>query len=255
MTAWLVQAFADNAALPGDPYATVVARNIFGLNPPPPPTPPTPSDPPPKIVPNGIMSILGQLQVLFKVPATAKPKPGEPAIDQSYILSEGQRQDDIEVVKIDEASGVITFNNHGETQVLPLVVTQPSATPVAAATVAPGGAPGGGPGTRFTPGLVNPGGAVGPGGSFRPGGVGSGSGAANSLNQGGNAALGNVPIRAKTFNAASQVPEGLTEDVQTIAIEATRLQAQEQGDPIQMILPITDLTQELNPGTGTAPSK
>ena len=177
VTASLIQAVAENAAMSGDPYATVVARNIFGLNPPPPPTATTPSDPPPKIVPNGIMSILGQLQVLFKVPATSKPKPGQPALDQSYILSEGQRQDDIEVVKIDEASGIITFNNHGETQVLPLVVTQPSATPVAATTVAPGGAPGGGAGAQFTPGLVNPGGTIGPGGGVRPGGVGYGNGA------------------------------------------------------------------------------
>ena len=99
---------ADDVVLsPGNPYAPVVARNLFGLN------PPTPVDttvadatPPPKITPNGIMSIFGQLQVLFKVAGTAKP--GKPAVDDDYILSEGQRQDDIEVVKIDEKAGSVT---------------------------------------------------------------------------------------------------------------------------------------------------
>ena len=46
-------------------------------------------------MPNGIMSIFGQLQVLFKVAIPAKAE--QPAKDESYILSEGQRQDEIEV--------------------------------------------------------------------------------------------------------------------------------------------------------------
>jgi hypothetical protein len=105
--------------------------------------PPTPVDttvadatPPPKITPNGIMSIFGQLQVLFKVAGTAKP--GKPAVDDDYILSEGQRQDDIEVVKIDEKAGSVTFNNHGTVQELPLASTVPdSSGPVAGANPAP----------------------------------------------------------------------------------------------------------------------
>jgi len=121
-------AHADDAVLPGNPYAVVVARNIFGLNPPPPPGPATPVDdtPPPKITPNGIMTIFGQLQVLFKV---ANPSvPGKPAGDTDYILSEGERQDDIEVVKIDEKDSIITFNNHGIVQELPLAVASSATT-------------------------------------------------------------------------------------------------------------------------------
>ena len=64
------------------------------------------------------MSIFGQLQVLFKVAGTAKP--GQPAKDDSYILSEGQRQDEIEVIHIDEKASLVTFNNHGTVQEIPL---------------------------------------------------------------------------------------------------------------------------------------
>ncbi len=237
---------AQDTTSAGDPYAVVVTRNVFGLNPPAPPAPPTAAEPPPKIIPNGIMDIFGQLQVLFKVPAT--PKAGVPAIDQSYILSEGQRQDDIEVMRIDGKAGIITFNNHGEVQQLPLVVTQPSSTAAAAPAAAPGGGlPGGPNGGRFSPGLGNPGGPGRSGGK----GVGANSSGVSNPNDGSN--LRNVPTRNNTFNAASQVPAGLTEDVQTIAIEAGRLQAQQQGDPVHKIFPITELTEQVNGSGGTTP--
>jgi hypothetical protein len=143
---WNASLHADEVVLPGNPYAVVVARNIFGLNPPQPVDPnATTIEPPVKVVPNGIMTIFGQLQVLFKVPA----KPG--GKDADYILSEGQSQDEIEVVKINEKDGIVTFNNHGIVQELPLVVTAPSATPAPAVPSftggnhgAPGIAPSGG---------------------------------------------------------------------------------------------------------------
>ncbi len=132
---------ADDVVLPGNPYTLIVARNIFNLSPAPPPVDPSMAEPAVKITPNGTMSILGQLQVLFKTSGGGKPG------DQSYILREGQRQDDIEVTKIDEKKGIVTFNNHGLVQQLPLtsppVNTSPTATaaafnPVAAfPTVAP----------------------------------------------------------------------------------------------------------------------
>src|SRR5580704_12750845 len=78
------------------PYASIVARNMFGLLPIPPPdtNPPAPPvDPPPKITLNGIMTIFGRDQALFKV--ASKPKAGQPAKDDSYVLAEGERQDDI----------------------------------------------------------------------------------------------------------------------------------------------------------------
>jgi hypothetical protein len=108
-----------------NPYGPIVVRNVFGLNPPQLDTSAQQGDPPPKITPNGIMSIFGQLQVLFKVACPAKS--GQPARDDSYILSEGQRQDEIEVIQIDEKNSLVTFNNHGTVQELPLAKASASA--------------------------------------------------------------------------------------------------------------------------------
>ncbi len=126
---------ADGIVLPNNPYAPIVVRNIFGLNPTPTNNPADTADALPKIMPNGIMSIFGRLQVLFKVAIPAKAE--QPAKDEAYILSEGQRQDEIEVVQIDEKAGLVTFNNHGTVQELALVK---AAAPVAGtSTPAPGG--------------------------------------------------------------------------------------------------------------------
>jgi hypothetical protein len=132
---------SDAAAATADdkPYASIVARNMFGLLPIPPPdtNPPAPPvDPPPKITPNGIMDIFGRLQALFKV--ANKGKPGQPPKDDSYVLAEGERQDDIEVVKINKADSIVTFNNHGTLQELALVPAKDSGS-----AGSPGGAPGG----------------------------------------------------------------------------------------------------------------
>ena len=89
------------------------------------------------------MGVFGNGQVLFKV-APAAAKPGPPAKDEYYILSEGQRQDDIEVLKIDDKKSLVTFDNHGFTQELPL-----------ANTPASGGS--GGPAAAASPGGMNPG--------------------------------------------------------------------------------------------------
>jgi hypothetical protein len=68
-------------------------------------------DPPPKITPNGIMTIFGRLQALFKV--AAKVKPGQPPKEDAFVLAEGERQDGIEVKKINQPDGIVTFDNHG----------------------------------------------------------------------------------------------------------------------------------------------
>src|ERR1035437_596394 len=150
-------AHAGEVAASDKPYAAMVARNIFNLVPIPANTAPEapPTDPPPKITPNGIMSIFGKLQVLFKV-AADKPKPGQPpAKEEAYVLSEGERQDEIEVTKIDEPASLVTFNNHGVVQELPL----------ANAPNAPGRARGGGgagvPGLAPTRGMLRGGAGVG----------------------------------------------------------------------------------------------
>jgi hypothetical protein len=117
-----------------NPYAPVVVRNVFGLNPPTPPGPTVPVDPPPKIIANGIMSIFGRLQALYKVTETV---PGQSPKEKSYILTVGQREDDIEVVKIDDKANIVTFNNHGTVQDIPL--TNGAAAPGAPLPAAAGG--------------------------------------------------------------------------------------------------------------------
>ena len=135
----LVTTPVSQAASSENPYTPIVTRNVFGLVPIPVGPPPTtaPATPPPKITPNGIMTIFGKLQALFKVAGTAKP--GQPAKEESYIMGVGERQDDIEVQKIDEKAAIITFNNHGTIQKLPLIAgTATGGEPAPA----PGGLPG-----------------------------------------------------------------------------------------------------------------
>src|SRR6266487_6379792 len=101
----------------GNPYQAIVGRNVFSLKPPPPPPPPEDplkKNPPPTIKLQGVQTILGRRQVLFKVPA--KP-PGQPK-EESFLMNEGERQGEIEVVQIDMQTEAVKFNNHGQEQLL-----------------------------------------------------------------------------------------------------------------------------------------
>jgi hypothetical protein len=212
---------ADDGVLPNNPYAPIVVRNVFDLNPPPPADAGQPADPPPKITPNGIMSIFGQLQVLFKVAGTAKP--GQPAKDESYILSEGQRQDEIEVIQIDEKNSLVTFNNHGIVQELPLVKANVPA--VNTPTSAPGGlvptqnftAPNGENSGRGRLGGRSPGGP----GAARNRGLGGGSSASPTAT---------VPTSGG-FSSQTTTPQSqdnLTAEEQIILMEVSRAATQKQ---------------------------
>ena len=123
---------AADLALAANPYLTISERNVFALVPIPVVSnvvETAPKDPPPKITPNGIISLFGKLEVLFKV--AVKPAPGQPAKDASYVMGEGERQDEIEVVKIDQAGEKITFRNHGDLQELMLAEAPKITTPAA----------------------------------------------------------------------------------------------------------------------------
>lgn len=99
-----------------NPYQGIFVRNVFGLkDPPPPPRPEDNLPPPPKIMLQGIATVLGKKQVLFEV--EVPPQPPQPGGKKSFILEIGERQNEIEVVEIDEAARSVTFNNHGQTQV------------------------------------------------------------------------------------------------------------------------------------------
>jgi hypothetical protein len=104
----------------GNPYGSIATRNVFGLNPPAPVVIDTPQGPPPpKITLTGITTIFGPREALYKV--SGVPQPGKPPKDESYILQEGQGQDDVVVERIDVDKGIVTFNNHGQVQDIPLM--------------------------------------------------------------------------------------------------------------------------------------
>lgn len=72
----------------------------------------------PTITPNGVMTIFGKKQVLFKVANAAQS--GETTSDLSYVLEEGEGRNGVKVVAIDYESKIVTFNNHGIIQKITL---------------------------------------------------------------------------------------------------------------------------------------
>lgn len=230
-----------------NPYGPIVVRNVFGLNPPQAVDPnASQTDPPLKITLNGIMSIFGQWQALFKV----APKPGQPgAKEGSYVLSEGQRQDDIEVTHIDEKNNIVTFNNHGTVQEIPLANTPAINTP------APGGGGYGGGGGIPLPsrsfGGPRPGGD--PGGHF--GRQSRGVENNNNPGMGGSPALNTAPTGGNYYvGQQSQAPEtSLSPEAQVLMMEAQRAQWQKEGNPAAAIIPPTVLTPKNNGGETGVP--
>jgi hypothetical protein len=191
------------------------------------------------------------LQVLFKVAGTAKP--GQPAKDESYILSEGQRQDEIEVVQIDEKASLVTFNNHGTVQELPLVKAN---APVASTPMAAQG-------RQFPiPNIPAPNGENNGRISNR---LGGGPGAARNRGRGDDSPLTSVPPHglgggmnsgssfntklAGTSSGVQQQPQNtMTPEAQVIMMEAQRAQWQQEGNPAHAIIPPTPLSPLLTPG-------
>src|SRR5262245_20804617 len=96
-------ALAAVADVTDNPYAVIIEKNPFKLNPPPPPVDPNelakqnqaPTAPLADVTLTGITSIFSSKQALFEI----IPAPGKPAVKP--ILREGERLDNIEVVSID----------------------------------------------------------------------------------------------------------------------------------------------------------
>jgi hypothetical protein len=154
-----------NAVSPASstPYQGIVERNVFGLkDPPPPPDPEANKPPPPKIILTGITTIFGNKRALMK--ATPPAKPPEPAKEQTYMLAEGQRDGDIEVLEIDEKAGTVKVNDFGTIMTLNFSDNGVKLT----STLPPGAAS---PGMPATPGgipspLPSPANPFSPGGGF-----------------------------------------------------------------------------------------
>ena len=238
--------YAQDGTVSDKPYTSIVSRNIFGLVPIPVVDPASllpPPEPPPKITPNGIMTIFGRLQVLFKV--AVKPPSGQPQKDASYVMNEGERQDEITVLKIDSKAGVVTFNNHGTVQELSLVpATSSSGSP------APPGSPRGG-----MPGMNNPALRAAPSGgtSVLPAiGAASATGpGGRKVRTGGNASQASSTATSVRGNGQPAQQETLSPEAQIIMMESQRAKWLDQGNPAAAIIPPTPITQELIGETGS----
>jgi hypothetical protein len=215
-----------------NPYAPIATRNIFGLNPPQPREAAPPPEPPSKITLDGIMTILGSAQALFYV--NVPPHPPVPATQKSYILSEGQGQDDIVVTHIDLKKNVVTFNNHGVVQEIPLVKAGPITTPTP--VVMNPSAP------AMNAGLAARGAAPrGPGGGNL---VRFGNNPGQNRNMGNNAGNPGGPGFGSTGASTSRpAQQRLSPEEQMIMIAAQHAEAQKEGNPISPLFPPTPLDE------------
>lgn len=214
-------------AAPTQPYSSIVDRNVFNLHPPPPPVDPSElaknKTQIPKLTLNGFTTILGKKQVILTMPAT---KPGGPPV--VLMLAEGQAEEEVEAKQIDEKAGVAKVNNHGEEQTLDFEHdgTKPSgpagnpATPAFTMPPVPAAPP------ANTIPIPQPGMNV-----IRP--------------------LRTLPSRTRPLsdNGSSIGAENngppLTPEQTTLIIEAQRMKALQDGDPISKILPPTDMTPQV----------
>lgn len=248
-------------AVTANPYEAIVGRNVFGLKPPTVTASPTVAPVPAAVTFKllGISTILDRKQVLLKIITMARPP--TPAKEQSYLWSEGQGEDDIEVLAIDAANGIVTLKSHGET-LPPLTMKEHAEKPAVGAALpapalagqipslpspanpsqpAPGGVPavttfggGGTPRTIPTRTLRSSPGSN-PAGVGMGGGTGSGFGAGVS---GRGVATGSGTAISPPQNTGA-LPNNLSPEAQAILIEAARSQIPDGGfDP----LPKTVLT-------------
>jgi hypothetical protein len=253
----------------GSPYQSVVERNVFGLKPPPPPPDPEANKPPPpKMFLQGITTFGGTKRALLK--AQTPPKPGvPPKAEDSFVLAEGQRQGDIEVLEIDVQKGTVKVNDFGTVTTLDFEhdgIKTATAAPVPGVAPHPGGGfpvPGASP---FTPAGGAPRLPI-----TRPMRLPSPTGAAASIGSGGatpmyasgtqNLGVGGTamplygstpaPTQVQPQPAASQTSQ-LSAEEQFLMVEANRQRLQQMGlDTKFPPIPPTPLTPGFTPGTPT----
>jgi hypothetical protein len=242
-TVWasvITGAFAISA---DNPYTGIIDRNVFGLKAPPAPADPEANrPPPPKIIPTGITTILGNKRALFKVQMPARPP--EPAKEQSFIMTEGQREGQIEVLEIDEKAGSIKFNDYGTVVTLSLEKDAPKPQP--GPPVVAGAAPV--PNQVYTPPPAVPGGF-------------SGSSPVTSFGGSPNGGLKTIPTRTLRLPPGGSGPPGFPSQgnqpvtEQTLPIEQQMIlmeieREQHKNDPKYPPLPPTPLA----PGESKLPA-
>jgi hypothetical protein len=248
-------------------YESIITnRNIFALRTPPPPDPnasKSATPPPPKILLTGITTILGEPLALLKwTPPVAK---GEQAKEKSFTLSVGEREDDVEVRRIDITKGMVEVDDYG---VITNLTFEKDAPKGGGGPPAPGGPPppnnhGGAPpnplnqGTRpfpqrgmrtlQLPGGGNAGASSSRGGVSVSGGPATSTGAGGaSINVGGNnlSLTGGAPQSGQPIIAGQDLIGGdMSEEAYAALLEAQREATAEDVKSGKMApLPITRYT-------------
>ena len=127
------------------PYSSIWLRNVFDLKP---ATPPKSDEvvktnlPPPGVHLTGITTIFGPKRAMFMVQDA--PEPGKPAKpERSVILSEGQRQDVLEVLEIHPKERTVKIKVEELVSTITFETNRPAG---AAPAMANGGGPGRAPG-------------------------------------------------------------------------------------------------------------
>jgi hypothetical protein len=227
-----------------NPYNSIVVRNVFLLKPTPPPPvnpgPTTPVTPPPDVKVRGMTTILGYPQAIFEM--TPKGKPPE-----SHIMTDGERQGSLELVKINMAEKSTLVKIDGGPAITIALDTKVGAAPG-------GGAIGGG-----MPQVTTPGGGR---GNFSP--VPSGQPVPSPLSRNqavmpaavdaGGAAVSALGFPSRPLRTDQQGQ--LTPDQSVVLLETQRAQAIKEGNPVANILPPTAMTsQVLQEMGGAAPQQ
>jgi len=141
---------ADGSVAPepvnDQPYSAIWVRNVFDLKPPPPPPSNVASNTPPaNIKLLGISTMLGNKRAILSVQEVAGPgRP--PGKEQSYVMTEGQRQGPLEVLEIDPPNRKVKIKNE---ELVSTITFDTNKTSI-------GSAPGAPPAPAFTPPGFNP---------------------------------------------------------------------------------------------------
>ncbi len=225
---------------PGGAYHGIVERNVFDVHaaaPAPPRDPALDLPPPPTIKLQGITDILGRKQVLFKVQLPAKP-PAQPK-EESFILTVGERQGEIEVLEINPKAGTVKMRNYGVVTNLSLELNSDklvNTAPVAPAAAVPGANPMLAPGTIAPPPTLPPGRF--PRTLRLPGSANNGQG------DPGQPGVGNFGGTANANQNDQQAQ--LNHEQQIISLAAQKLQSQKSQDPrIRAMGPIIPLPPDI----------
>lgn len=222
-----------------NPYQAISERNVFHLNPPPPPpAPPETKAPTPKIFLTGITTLGGSKRALLKT--LPQGKPGEAPKERSYMLTEGERQDDLEVLSIDERGGIVRVTYAGDSVSVNFKDNAVASTTPAAPGPGGPGAPGAPANRNIPPGALLPG--------FHPGAPPAVPGAAGmpAPNPFANAAAPSPTMGAGGMGMApAPAAPPITAEQQAVLIEMNR-EIQKTVDPEAPPFPPTLLSEQLD---------